>query len=228
VRKSWAALLAVPLAAGVAGLLVGLALAPLSPWAQESREEVGADAAAEGREASASAAPQREPAAVPSGVALPEAADEPAPIRRGPLPLPYATVIDFATLDLDADGADEVIELFAAIEEDERGRRMWDDGQRWMLRVRDVETGEGWLLFDDFVQLGRLSFRAVETTEPPPVLVVELATGAGVRVWTLRYEPGRDAFVEGSSVAAHGNVVHETPADIDRAVRLTGRRIPGG
>jgi hypothetical protein len=215
VSRSGAALLGVVLVAGVAGLLVGLALAPLSPWARESWEQVGADTTAEGREASASAALQREPAATLSGAPLPEATDEPAPIRRGSLPRPYATVIDFATLDLDADGADEVVELFAAVEEDERGRRMWDDGQRWMLRVRDSEAGEGWLLFDDFVQIGRLAFRAVETTEPPPVLVVELATGAGVRVWTLRYEPGRDAFVEGSSVAAHGNVVHETPADID-------------
>jgi len=213
-KRSWAAPFWIALAAGVAGLLTGLALAPLSPWAPQTQEEAVADATADRPEASRSAAPQPE-AAAPSGAASREAAEESAPIPRGPLPEPYAALLDSATLDLDADGADEALELFAAVEEDERGRRMWDDGQRWMLRVREVATGDGWVLFDDFVQLGRLSLRAVETTEPPPVLVVELATGAGVRVWTLRYDPGGDAFFEGSSVAAHGNVVHQTPADVD-------------
>jgi hypothetical protein len=202
--KTWHVPIWIALAAGVAGLLIGLVLAPLSPWAPATPEAL------------ADAVPQPEAAASPSGTASREAAEESAPIPRGPLPEPYATLLDSATLDLDADGADEALELFAAVEEDERGRRMWDDGQRWMLRVREAATGDGWVLFDDFVQIGRLSFRAIETTDAPPVLVVELATGAGVRVWTLRYDPRRDAFVEGSSVvAAHGNVVHETPDDVD-------------
>jgi hypothetical protein len=84
-----------------------------------------------------------------------------------------------------------------------------------MLRVFEPETGQGWVLFDDLAQLGRLSVRVVETTEPPPVLVVELSTGAGVRVWSLRFDAGRNAFVEGFSVAASGNVVHQSPADLD-------------
>ncbi|HVS62656.1 MAG TPA: hypothetical protein VMT85_04025 [Thermoanaerobaculia bacterium] len=204
-RSSGATLFAIALAAGVAGLLAGLALAPLSPWAPPKQREATEATTADSQDSTAAAAP------------LPEAADGPAPILRGSLPEPYSALLDSVTLDLDADGADEVVELFAAVEEDEQGRRMWDDGQRWMLRVRETGSsdGEGWVLFDDFVQLGRLSFRAVETTEPSPVLVLELSTGAGVRVWTLRYEPDGDAFVEGSAVAAHGNVVHETPAAID-------------
>jgi hypothetical protein len=207
--RSWTALFGIALAAGLVGLLAGLVLAPLSPWAPEAQEQAEPSTAAGG------GAPPSEASAAPSEAVSLEAAEEPSPIPRGPLPEPYAALLDSFTLDLDADGADEVVELFAAVEEDERGRRMWDDGQRWMLRVFEPEAGQGWVLFDDFVQLGRLSFRVVETTEPPPVLVVELSTGAGVRVWTLRYDAGRDAFVEGFSVAAHGNVVHQTPADLD-------------
>lgn len=216
--KSSLATLWVAVAAGGAGLLAGLALAPLSPWAPQTQPATVAGTKAVDRAApTAGALPEPGAAEATSGAASPETGEETAPIPRGPLPGPYAALLDSASLDLDADGADEVVELSAAVEEDDRGRRMWDDGQRWMLRVRDAGSGadQGWVLFDGFVQLGRVSFRAVETTEPPPVLVLELSTGAGIQVWSLRYDPGRDAFVEGSSVAAHGNVVHETPADID-------------
>ena len=93
-----------------------------------------------------------------------------------------------------------------------------------MLRVREdaAEGGsteakdaapEGYVLFDDFVQLGRLSFWAVTEPGRPAGLLLEVAAGAGVRVWSVRYDPARDGFVEGPSVAASGNVVHRTPAE---------------
>lgn len=93
---------------------------------------------------------------------------------------------------------------------------MWDDGQRWSLRVRDDATvAQGWLLFDDRIQLDRLSFWAVQTELPPPVLVLQLATGAGVQVWEVRYDASRGGFVEGPKVAAIGNVIHRTPAKLE-------------
>jgi hypothetical protein len=143
------------------------------------------------------------------------AAEAPEATPRGPLPEPYPTRLDRATIDLTGDGSPEVVELYAAVERDTRGRLMWDDGQRWMLVVHAGDPGEGFLLFDDFVQIGRLSFWAIETVEPLNELVLEVATGAGVRVWRVQYDPVQDAFVERESVSASGNVIHRTPADLE-------------
>lgn len=192
------------LVSGALGLIAGAFLGPR--WL----ERTGADAATSAHTRPTNASRAGDAAPTPGA---PDATGEERVIRRGPLTDPYPTQIDAATLDVDGDGTEETVELFAAVERDARGRPMWDDGQRWMLRVREDAAPEGYVLFDDFVQLGRLSFWAVTQPERPAALVLEVAAGAGVRVWSVRYDPARDGFVEGPSVAASGNVVHRTPAE---------------
>ena len=209
----WAAAAVSALVAGALGLIAGALLGPR--WVGRAGPPTPpAPAPAEstdtGESDEATPAPGK-----------PGAAGETRVIRPGPLPEPYSTRLDAFPFDVDGDGAEETVELFAAVVRDARGRLVWDDGQRWMLRVREGggesaaggAAGEGYLLFDDFVQLGQLSYRVIARPGETPDLVLELATGAGVRVWSLRHDAARGGFVEASSVEASGNVVHRSPAE---------------
>lgn len=48
------------------------------------------------------------------------------------------------------------IEMYVAAEKDEFGDFMWDDGQEWLLLVKDTD-GE-YILFKDYVQLAELNY----------------------------------------------------------------------
>ncbi|MDN4606231.1 hypothetical protein [Sporosarcina highlanderae] len=66
------------------------------------------------------------------------------------------TLYKKVTLDLDRDGEEEVVELYVNAGKTENGLFAWDDGQTWMLVVKDGE--ETYPLFDDYVQLGSVDF----------------------------------------------------------------------
>lgn len=66
------------------------------------------------------------------------------------------TLYKTVALDLDRDGEEEVVELYVNAGKDENGLFAWDDGQTWMLVVKDGE--ETYPLFDDYVQLGSVDF----------------------------------------------------------------------
>jgi len=121
-----------------------------------------------------------------------------------------ASLLDSATVDLDRDGDREMLLLYAAAERDDRGRLMWDDGQRWLLLARDGERE--FPIFDGFVQLGRLGFHVIERGDAePPLLVLREETGAGLRIWTYTYDAAAGAFHGTLVLEATGNVVHATP-----------------
>lgn len=129
------------------------------------------------------------------------------------LPSLPQTLLDNAAGDLDGDGAPERIELYAAVDRDPEGRLMWDDGQRWALIVRDGDLI--YHLVNELVQLGKLSFWLVDPMDgDPPAIVVQRATGAGVRVQKYIYDRELRGFVAVAAVEASGNVVHETPPTI--------------
>jgi hypothetical protein len=58
--------------------------------------------------------------------------------------------------DVDSDGKNESIELFTSAKKGPDELIEWDDGQRWLLLVKD--GGKKFPLFDDYVQLGQLQF----------------------------------------------------------------------
>ncbi len=129
------------------------------------------------------------------------------------LPSLPQTLLDSAATDLDGDGAPERIELYAAVERDDEGRLMWDDGQRWALVVRDGDLV--YHLVNELVQLGELSFWLVDPMGGArPAIVVQRATGAGVRVEKFVYRERARGYASLGVVEASGNVVHETPPKI--------------
>ncbi|MGH7480916.1 MAG: hypothetical protein ACRELV_02075 [Longimicrobiales bacterium] len=125
---------------------------------------------------------------------------------------PLRTLLLADTVDLDGDDAGEVVELWVAADRDDRGRLMMDDGQRWLLAVRD--DGRLQPLFAEFVQLAA---PRVWVYRPDaggtPIIVLELAAQAGFRVETYRYGAGRAAFTRERHVALTGNLLAAGPTD---------------
>lgn len=66
------------------------------------------------------------------------------------------TLLDAYEYDFDDDGELESIELYTRAEKDEKGEIMWDDGQEWLLLVRDGE--QKYILFNQYVQLGKIQY----------------------------------------------------------------------
>ena len=195
----WIGYLALLLAGGVLGYALGQALA--TPRAASSGDGARVeDRSGAGREAS----PDIRGEGGPTGAVV-----------RGldSLPSLPETMVDNAAIDLDLDGAAERVELYAAVQRDDRGRLMWDDGQRWALIVRDGDAV--YPLFDGFVQLGKVTFWLVDPLDgQPPAILTEVAAGAGVRVERFIYSAEERGFVPTGVVEASGNVVHETPAEV--------------
>lgn len=77
--------------------------------------------------------------------------------------LEYLTLLQQAPLDIDGDEQAEKIELYTSAQRGKDGKMMWDDGQRWVLLVRD--SGKDFPLFDGYVQLGNLQFWAYTSGE---------------------------------------------------------------
>lgn len=66
------------------------------------------------------------------------------------------TLLERVYDDVDSDGKDESIELYTSAQRGPDGMMEWDDGQRWLLLVRD--GGKKFPLFDGFIQLGQVEF----------------------------------------------------------------------
>jgi len=71
-------------------------------------------------------------------------------------PLERMILLDDSKVDINQDGQEESVELYAAAEKDSRGELAWDDGQPWLLKVIDGDYE--YILFDDYVQLGDLNY----------------------------------------------------------------------
>lgn len=102
---------------------------------------------------------------------------------------------DSLDVDLDADGRPERILLAAAAEVDDRGRAMWDDGQRWAVAVVTADSVPT-LLFERFVQLGRVDVTVLDAEGGPRLLITETG-GAGEMVWEMVWRGSNDAQVVG-------------------------------
>lgn len=81
------------------------------------------------------------------------------------------TLYKTTTLDMDGDGEDEVIELHVNAEKMEDGLFAWDDGQNWLLVVKDGE--KTFPLFDDFVQLGSIDFSTTRFDKKPGIVMIK-------------------------------------------------------
>ena len=135
------------------------------------------------------------------------AADSARFVGPGAVPEYARTRLDSAAVDVDGDGTEERVEVYAEVDLDRAGRPMWDDGQRWALVVRRGEAA--YPVFAGFVQLGTLQFAAVERAEgDAAALLVLTNAGAGLAVEKWVWDPARGGFVSRGTLDAGGIVKH--------------------
>ena len=75
------------------------------------------------------------------------------------------------SVDIDRDGEEEVIELHVNAGKSENGLWAWDDGQNWLLVVKDGE--KTYPLFDDYVQLGSIDFSMTTFDGKPGIVMLK-------------------------------------------------------
>ncbi|MEH7391727.1 hypothetical protein [Bacillus sp. JJ1474] len=75
------------------------------------------------------------------------------------------------TLDIDQDGEEEIIELYVNARKMENGLFAWDDGETWLLVVKDGE--KTYPLFDNFVQLGSVDISTTTFDRKPGIVMLE-------------------------------------------------------
>lgn len=72
-------------------------------------------------------------------------------------------------LDLDEDGQQEQIELYVNAGKMHNGQFAWDDGQNWLLVIKD--GNDIYPLFDEFVQLGSIDFTTTMLDGKPTIIM---------------------------------------------------------
>lgn len=119
------------------------------------------------------------------------------------------TLLDSAKIDFDEDGTEETIELYTVAER-YNGEIAWDDGQNWMLVVRD--TDKDYVIFDDYIQLGGISFYAYFEDEEFVIATTQSGT-ASLRLIEYRFNKESNSFVGSISFSTKGNVnmLHQAP-----------------
>lgn len=66
------------------------------------------------------------------------------------------TLIDEYNIDVDNDQKEEKIELYTEAQKDANGEMMWNDGQNWLLLVKDIN--KTYILFNGYVSIGTIKF----------------------------------------------------------------------
>ncbi|WP_342506023.1 hypothetical protein [Sporosarcina sp. FSL K6-2383] len=81
------------------------------------------------------------------------------------------TLYKKTALDIDGDDEEEIIELYVNAGKSENGLFAWDDGQKWLLVVKDGE--KTYPLFDDYVQLGSIDFSMTTFDGKPGIVMLK-------------------------------------------------------
>jgi hypothetical protein len=89
------------------------------------------------------------------------------------------------TFDIDGDGEEEIIELYVNVGIMENGSFAWDDGQKWLLVVKDGEIT--YPLFDDYIQLGSLDF-STTTFDGKPGIVMHMTQHSNITIQKFTYD----------------------------------------
>ncbi|MFJ7828505.1 hypothetical protein [Psychrobacillus sp. NPDC096623] len=89
------------------------------------------------------------------------------------------------TFDIDGDGKEEIIELYVNVGIMENDSFAWDDGQNWLLVVKDGEIT--YPLFDDYIQLGSLDF-STTTFDGKPGIVMHMTQHSNIIIQKFTYD----------------------------------------
>lgn len=132
----------------------------------------------------------------PSGVEQPK--DQPELIKAvayESLPTDTLTLLDQFSCDLDLNGVPEEVALYTAAGRHENGEMMWDDGQDWLLVVRDGDRA--YPLLSEYVQIGAVYFTVSRGgLDGLPRITAIVSTGAGLGLRTYIWDGDQDAFIE--------------------------------
>lgn len=117
------------------------------------------------------------------------------PISASEKDISNYTLLEEYQVDFNNDSVEDKVELYAQVGVTEDGEYMWDDGQRWLLLAR---TGDSvYIIFDDYVQLGRLYVKLYESYEDNSVhLTTVLEVGAAYVIKDYTYSSSDDNFKE--------------------------------
>ncbi|MEG0773845.1 hypothetical protein [Clostridium sp.] len=104
------------------------------------------------------------------------------------------TKLDEFSYDMDLDGSEERIELYTTAGRDGKGEMVWDDGQNWLLVVRDGK--KVYPLLSEYVQLGSVYFTVSNNGvgEVSKINVI-VSTGAGFNLKTYIFNKVKGGFV---------------------------------
>jgi hypothetical protein len=103
------------------------------------------------------------------------------------------SLYDQINFDLDRDGEDEQIEMYVNTGKDEKGEYVWDDGQNWLLVVKDGD--KTYPLYDGWVQLGKLTFWLIESDETPMIILLKTGT-AEFTLQTFTFNEKEQGFIQ--------------------------------
>lgn len=99
------------------------------------------------------------------------------------------------SFDLDLDNTEERLELYTAAGLGEDGEMAWDDGQSWILAVRDGE--KSYPLLSEFVQLGVVYFTVSTGSEGQmPNITVIVNAGASFSMRGYAFSKEKNGFTE--------------------------------
>ena len=97
------------------------------------------------------------------------------------------------TIDIDGDGEEEIIELHVNVGITDNGSFTWDDGQNWLLVVKDGEIT--YPLFDDYIQLGSLDF-STTTFEGEPGIVIHMTQHSNITIQKFTYDKKEKGYLK--------------------------------
>ncbi|MGE5678904.1 MAG: hypothetical protein ACM3ZR_12690 [Pseudomonadota bacterium] len=116
-----------------------------------------------------------------------------APVAGNTLETEGMTLLTEFSADLDMDNSEEKIELYTAAGRDENGEMVWDDGQNWILAVRDGE--KAYPLLSQYVQLGSVYFTVSNKgADQIPNITVIVPTGASFSITGYSYDKEGDCY----------------------------------
>lgn len=120
-----------------------------------------------------------------------------------PIDFSDLTLLSSTTIDYDGDETNETISLYTVAGRGPDGEMAWDDGQNWILAIHD--TDKEYILFNDYVQLGSISFYAYFEDEDFVISTIQSGT-ANLSLTEYRLDKASGDFIGTIKFAAEGNV----------------------
>lgn len=120
------------------------------------------------------------------------------------------TLLDQSKIDYNNDGTEETISLYTVAGRGPDGEMAWDDGQNWILVVRDND--KDYVLFENYVQLGAISFYAYFEDDDFVITTIQSGT-ANLIVTEYRLDKDSNNFIGTIKFSTKGNVnmFHQLP-----------------